>query len=156
MDGNFDLVISAAPAIWRYASSTRIVSCRVRRLPAPSGRIVAAARQKMDDAGFRQRVSEGAQPVRPGRSRGGTCWHAHAVPWNGVSYFALDVNAPDQYRQLKARLDERASQTVFYLSVGPSLFPAIIDGLKLSGLNVRGKDRAGKAAGTRSGHIASD
>ena len=135
MDGNFDLVIFGGtgdlalrklyPALFRAECDACL---------HPSGRIVAAARQKMDDAGFRQRVSEALNRFVPDVVAAAPAG-ALTRFLERISYFALDVNAPDQYRQLKARLDERASQTVFYLSVGPSLFPAIIDGLKLCGLN---------------------
>ena len=135
MNGNFDLVIFGGtgdlalrklyPALFRAECDACLHA---------GGRIIAAARQKMDDAAFRDRVSEALNRFAPDIIKAAPDG-ALARFLARIAYFALDVNAPEQYRELKARLDERASQTVFYLSVGPALFPAIIDGLKTSGLN---------------------
>lgn len=97
----------------------------------PEGRIIAAARQQLDDAAFREKVSEALQRFVPDK------FEASAVEkfLSRLTYFSLDVNNVDQYKAMKRSLDERDSQTVFYLSVGPSLFPSIINGLQASGLN---------------------
>jgi glucose-6-phosphate 1-dehydrogenase len=97
----------------------------------PEGRIIAAARQQLDDAAFREKVSEALQRFVPDK------FEASAVEkfLARLTYFSLDVNNVDQYKAMKRSLDARDSQTVFYLSVGPSLFPSIINGLQASGLN---------------------
>ncbi|MGL5002583.1 MAG: glucose-6-phosphate dehydrogenase, partial [Casimicrobium sp.] len=96
-----------------------------------SGRIIAAARQQLDDAAFRQKVTEALKRFVPDKCEPKKLEKFLAR----LTYFPLDVNNHAQYAQMKRSLDERPSQTVFYLSVGPSLFPAIIDGLKAVGLN---------------------
>lgn len=96
-----------------------------------SGRIIAAARQQLDDVAFREKVSEALKRFVPDKCEPTLVERFLAR----ISYFSLDVNNVEQYKALKRSLDERDSQTVFYLSVGPSLFPAIINGLQASGLN---------------------
>jgi glucose-6-phosphate 1-dehydrogenase len=96
-----------------------------------TGRIIAAARQQLDDNAFREKVSEALKKFVPEK------FEAKLVEkfLARLTYFSLDVNNVEQYKAMKRSLDERDSQTVFYLSVGPSLFPAIIGGLQASGLN---------------------
>lgn len=132
MNTNFDLVIFGGtgdlamrklfPALFLADTDGRLHD---------AGRIIAAARQTLSDEDFRSKVSEALRihlPKPPAAAK-------LEKFLSRLSYFALDVNNPAQYSELKQSLDARDSQTVFYLSVGPTLFPPIISGLQSAGLN---------------------
>jgi glucose-6-phosphate 1-dehydrogenase len=135
MEGNFDLVIFGGTgdlALRKLYPALFLADCD-DRLHA-GGRIIAAARQTLDDEAFRTRVTEALQRFLPDvlKTARPECLARFLAR---LTYFSLDVNNVSQYQALKTSLDQRDSQTVFYLSVGPTLFPAIIGGLKTSGLN---------------------
>jgi len=135
MSSDFDLVIfggSGDLALRKLYPALFLADCD-GRLHA-GGRIIAAARQTLDDAAFRVKVSEALLRFVPEvvNQANGDCLRRFL---DRLSYFSLDVNNNAQYSTLKQKLDERDSETVFYLSVGPTLFPAIIGGLKAAGLN---------------------
>ena len=141
MECNFDLVIFGGTgdlALRKLYPALFLADCD-GRLHA-QGRIIAAARQTLDDVAFRAKVAEALQRFVP-KVAGATpavqtlrdeCLSRFLAR---LTYFSLDVNNSGQYESLKASLDKRDSQTIFYLSVGPTLFPAIIGGLKHAGLN---------------------
>jgi glucose-6-phosphate 1-dehydrogenase len=141
MESNFDLVIFGGTgdlALRKLYPALFLADCDGRL--HPQGRIIAAARQALDDDAFRAKVAEALQRFVP-KVAGATA-AALASREEGMSrflarltYFSLDVNNGAQYEALKRSLDVRDSQTIFYLSVGPTLFPAIIGGLKHAGLN---------------------
>ncbi len=135
MDTNFDLVIFGGTgdlALRKLYPALFLADCDDRL--HPQGRIFAAARHAMDDDAFRAKVAEALHRFVPEvvDSARANCLSRFLAR---LTYFSLDVNNGAQYETLKRSLDERSSQTVFYLSVGPSLFPAIISGLKRAGLN---------------------
>lgn len=147
MDSNFDLVIFGGTgdlALRKLYPALFLADCD-GRLHA-QGRIIAAARQNLDDAAFRAKVAEALQRFVPKVTGAATDAAAAERTQSArdaclsrflarLTYFSLDVNNNEQYVALKRSLDERDSQTIFYLSVGPTLFPAIIGGLKHAGLN---------------------
>ena len=141
MDSNFDLVIFGGTgdlALRKLYPALFLADCDGRL--NPSGRIIAAARQSLTDAEFRAKVSDALQRFVPKVTSTTPAVQAMRDAClsrflERLTYFALDVNNQSQYDALKRSLDERDSQTVFYLSVGPTLFPAIIGGLKTAGLN---------------------
>ncbi len=135
MDSNFDLVIFGGTgdlALRKLYPALFLADCDDRL--HPQGRIIAAARQTLDEATFRAKVSEALTRFVPELVQGARaeCLQRFLAR---LTYFALDVNDVNQYRDLKTSLDQRDSQTVFYLSVGPKLFAPIIGGLKQAGLN---------------------
>ncbi len=132
MNTNFDLVIFGGtgdlamrklfPALFLADTDARLHQ---------GGRIIAAARQALTDEEFRAKVSDALNRFLPKPPSAANLEKFLAR----LSYFALDVNNPVQYAEMKKSLDARDSQTVFYLSVGPTLFPPIINGLRSAGLN---------------------
>lgn len=135
MDNNFDLVIFGGTgdlALRKLYPALFMADCdgRLHR----EGRIIAAARQTLDDGAFRAKVSEALSRFIPEMVSTAGASRLEAF-LSRLTYFALDATNVEQYRALKASLDQRDSQTVFYLSVGPALFPAIVGGLQASGLN---------------------
>ena len=141
MESNFDLVIFGGTgdlALRKLYPALFLADCDGRL--HPQGRVIAAARQALDEGAFRAKVAEALQRFVP-KVTGGTAAAQTARDaclsrfLDRLTYFSLDVNDGAQFQALKKSLDERDSQTIFYLSVGPNLFTAIIKGLKSSGLN---------------------
>jgi glucose-6-phosphate 1-dehydrogenase len=135
MNSNFDLVIFGGTgdlALRKLYPALFLADCD-DRLHA-QGRIIAAARQTLDDNAFRAKVAEALRRFVPEVVDGARA-ECLSRFLSRLTYFSLDVNNNAQYEALKRSLDESDSQTVFYLSVGPTLFPAIIGGLKHAGLN---------------------
>jgi glucose-6-phosphate 1-dehydrogenase len=138
MDSNFDLVIfggSGDLALRKLYPALFLADCDGRL--HKQGRIIAAARQAMDDDAFRAKVAEALSRFAPEATDLDKAAQAQSLArfLSRLTYFSLDVNNGAQYEALKRSLDERESQTIFYLSVGPTLFPAIIGGLKHAALN---------------------
>jgi len=141
MESNFDLVIFGGTgdlALRKLYPALFLADCDGRL--HPQGRIIAAARQALDVDAFRAKVAEALQRFVP-KVSGGTAAAQTARDaclsrfLDRLTYFSLDVNDGAQFQDLKKSLDERDSKTIFYLSVGPTLFAAIINGLKRAGLN---------------------
>ena len=132
MNTNFDLVIFGGtgdlamrklfPALFLADTDGRLHE---------GGRIIAAARQSLTDAEFCAKVNDALTKFLPKPPSAINLAKFLAR----LTYFSLDVNNPVQYAEMKKSLDTRESQTVFYLSVGPTLFPPIINGLRSAGLN---------------------
>ena len=141
MDSNFDLVIFGGTgdlALRKLYPALFLADCdgRLHR----QSRIIATARQALDDDTFRAKVAEALQRFVPKVAAAAPAIQALRDECLSrflarLTYVSLDVHNHAQYVSLKATLNERDSQTIFYLSVGPTLFPAIIAGLKNAGLN---------------------
>jgi len=96
------------------------------------GRVICTARSEMDDAGFRQKLSEEVREHIPDAEFEEAVWQGFL---ERVHYRAVDVTSVEGYAPLVELLEGREEHVrVFYLSVAPSLFTAISDGVHEAGL----------------------
>lgn len=101
-------------------------------------RIIGCARTEMDDMAFRAMAREAISRHVPA---GHVETEALERFLSRLSYLRNDVSDAAGWEELKSALaaspDDRV--TVFYLSVGPSLFAPIVEGLAASGLSGKGR-----------------
>ncbi len=104
----------------------------------PEVRLLGVARSHLSDDAFHKRLFQGVEAYA--RFHPGLCerWPLFE---GRVSYMEGDYGDPQTYRRLAERLAEidaeagtRANR-LFYLSIPPSLYPVVIEQLRLSGLN---------------------
>lgn len=97
----------------------------------PEGlRIVATARSKLDDEGFRKLAGEALDSAIDAERRTPA---AVAQFLARLSYVPLDASQPQGFDALKAAVGDTQDLSIF-LSTAPSLFEATIAGLQASGL----------------------
>jgi len=93
--------------------------------------IVAAARSEMDDDAFRRMVRDALGKRAPDTVASGAADRLLAR----TTYVAVDVTQPEDLKRLGARLAElNIKRPLYYLSVSPSLYSAICQGLLAAGL----------------------
>ncbi|TRW15372.1 glucose-6-phosphate dehydrogenase [Glacieibacterium frigidum] len=93
-------------------------------------RIVATARSKLDDAGFREMAGEALESAIDAERRTPA---AVAQFLARLSYVPLDASQPQGFDALKAAVGDTPDLSIF-LSTAPSLFEPTIAGLQASGL----------------------
>jgi glucose-6-phosphate 1-dehydrogenase len=93
--------------------------------------IIAAARSPMDDDAFRRMVRDALSKRAPDTVASGAADRLLAR----TAYVAVDVTHPDDLKRLGARMAElKVHRPLYYLSVSPSLYSAICQGLLAAGL----------------------
>ncbi|MGZ3280092.1 MAG: glucose-6-phosphate dehydrogenase [Caulobacteraceae bacterium] len=101
----------------------------------PAMPIVAAARSAMDDDAFRALVREALQKRAPETVASGAADRLLAR----TVYAAIDVTHADELKRLGERMAElNIAHPLYYLSVSPSLYTAICQGLLAAGLTADG------------------
>ena len=96
------------------------------------GRIIGVARSDMDTDAFRQMLNESAREHISDADFDEARWHEFL---QRVHYLAVDVTDPSSYAGLIELLKGREDRVrVFYLSVAPSLFTQISEGVMNAGL----------------------
>lgn len=96
------------------------------------GRIICAARSELDTEGFRKFLEEESKQHIDADHFDEDQWQAFL---QRVLYLKIDVTDQSDYANLKALLEGRETHVrVFYLSVAPSLFTAITEGVNEAGL----------------------
>jgi len=96
------------------------------------GRLIGAARSDYDDERFRAWVDAQVRAHIPDDQFEASVWKRFL---SRIEYLPLDVTSQDDYAALGKRLVGREGhERVFYLSVAPSLFGAITDGVHEAGL----------------------
>jgi glucose-6-phosphate 1-dehydrogenase len=131
---SFDLVLfgGTGDLTWRKLMPALFQAFRHGKLPE-GGRILAVARDERSDAEYRDYirgkfagVDEAKQPNDDEYARFAEMLH----------YRRMDLSQPEDYRGLKAWVDERgASTVVLFLATSPHLFPVICAQLGQAGLN---------------------
>ena len=131
---SFDLVLfgGTGDLTWRKLMPALFQAFRHGKLPE-GGRILAVARDERSDAEYRDYirarfagVEEAKQPSDEEYARFAGMLH----------YRRMDLSQPEDYRGLKAWVDERgASTVVLFLATSPHLFPVICAQLGQAGLN---------------------
>ena len=97
--------------------------------------VIAAARTPMDDEAFRALVREALEARAPETILSGAADRLLAR----TRYLALDVTRPQELKGLGALMAERGiARPLYYLSVSPSLYSAICQGLLAAGLTGEG------------------
>jgi glucose-6-phosphate 1-dehydrogenase len=97
----------------------------------PALPIVGAARSAMDDEAFRALVREALQKRAPETVASGAADRLLAR----TTYVAVDVTHPGELKRLGERIAElKIARPLYYLSVSPSLYTAICQGLLAAGL----------------------
>jgi glucose-6-phosphate 1-dehydrogenase len=93
--------------------------------------ILAVGRSAMDDGAFRALVREALEKRAPETVANGAADRLLAR----TCYIAANVNHPDELKPLGARMTELGvARPLYYLSVSPSLYSAICQGLLAAGL----------------------
>ena len=130
----FDLVFfgGTGDLVWRKLIPALFQAFRHGTLPE-GGRIIGVGRDELDDAQYRQNIRAKFENVegdkRPSREE----FERFAAL---LCYVRMDLSRPQDYAVLKARLAERATETVvMYLSTAPTLFTTICEQLAASGMN---------------------
>ena len=101
----------------------------------PALPIVGAARTQMDEDAFRRMVRDTLVRRAPDTVASGAADRL----LNRTAYVAVDVTRPDELKQLGARMaDLGVRRPLYYLSVSPSLYSAICQGLMAAGLSGEG------------------
>jgi glucose-6-phosphate 1-dehydrogenase len=101
-----------------------------QRLPARFA-VVGVARTAMSDDQFREQFQESLREF----ADVGSADEATRSLQAQMSYVAGEMNDPDLYRRLAARLAEIGAEGVlYYLAVPPSAYGTIVDGLEAAGL----------------------
>ncbi len=102
-----------------------------KQLPE-DGRIIATARSDMDSDGFRALLGSDVRQHIDDQDFDAEAWQAFL---ERVYYYPVDVTNPDSYQPLVDALAGREEHVrVFYLSVAPSLFTQITNGVHAAGL----------------------
>ncbi len=96
------------------------------------GRIIGAARSDYDSVAFRTWIDQEVRQYIPKDQLDEAEWGRFL---KRIEYLKVDVTAQDDYRKLGEMLAGREEHVrAFYLSVAPSLFGAITDGVHAAGL----------------------
>jgi glucose-6-phosphate 1-dehydrogenase len=95
----------------------------------PQLKIVATARSDFDDKAFRNFAREALEKYLPAERRG-----SFATFLNRLSYQPLDATKPEGYVKLAKKVGNANKGLAIFLSTAPSLFEAMIAGLKAGGL----------------------
>ena len=140
---SFDLVIfgGTGDLAWRKLMPALFQAFRHGKLPA-GGRIVAVARDPLDDAGYRRWLRERVADIDTAKRPS----DAEFAGFSQLLHFLrMDLGAGDDYARLRAWLDARADGSrgrdgpadtiVFYFATAPRLFPVICEQLGAAGLN---------------------
>lgn len=102
-----------------------------KQLPE-DGRIIATARAQMDSDSFRAMLDSDVRQHIDDHDFNAEAWR---VFLERVYYYPVDVTDPDSYQPLVDALAGREEHVrVFYLSVAPSLFTQITNGVHAAGL----------------------
>ncbi|HEY4031043.1 MAG TPA: glucose-6-phosphate dehydrogenase [Caulobacteraceae bacterium] len=97
----------------------------------PAMPIIGAARSAMDDDAFRALVREALEKRAPETVASGAADRLLAR----TSYVAVDVTLPEELKRVGERMAElKVERPLYYLSVSPSLYSAICQGLLAAGL----------------------
>jgi len=104
----------------------------------PEIRLLGVARRPLSDEAFRKQLFQGVEAYA--RFHPGLCerWPLFE---GRVSYLEGAYDDPQTYHRLTQRLDDIDAQAgtranrLFYLAVPPSLYPVVVEQLRLSGLN---------------------
>ncbi|MCZ6533252.1 MAG: glucose-6-phosphate dehydrogenase [SAR324 cluster bacterium] len=113
---------------------------RERLLPGGFA-MLGTANRDMDDKAFRQEMKESCDRFARRRPVDASLWKGFS---NSLYYEQGNFGDPAFYQALKARLEAIRGKTgippntLFYLSVPPSVFPMIVDNLRTAGLVTRG------------------
>ncbi|MCZ6557708.1 MAG: glucose-6-phosphate dehydrogenase [SAR324 cluster bacterium] len=113
---------------------------RERLLPGGFA-MLGTANRDMDDKAFRQEMKESCDKFARRRPVDASLWKGFS---NSLYYEQGNFGDPAFYQALKARLEAIRGKTgippntLFYLSVPPSVFPMIVDNLRTAGLVTRG------------------
>ncbi|MGE5451392.1 MAG: glucose-6-phosphate dehydrogenase [Acidobacteriota bacterium] len=131
---SFDLVFfgGTGDLTWRKLMPSLFQAWRHGKLPR-DGRILAVARDVIDDAGYRQwlqdRLQEAESAKRPTQEE----FSQFSAQ---IHYLRMDLSVAGDYLKLKDWLAQReADTTVMYLATSPHLFPTICEQLGACGLN---------------------
>lgn len=131
---SFDLVFfgGTGDLTWRKLMPSLFQAWRHGKLPR-DGRILAVARDNIDDAGYRlwlqERLQEADSAKRPSEEEFN---HFSAQ----IHYLRMDLSVAADYDKLKGWLTQRqVDTTVMYLATSPHLFPIICEQLGACGLN---------------------
>ena len=102
-----------------------------KQLPE-DGRIIATARSDMDSDGFRALLDSDVREHIDDQDFDAEAWQAFL---ERVYYYPVNVTNPESYQPLVDALAGREEHVrVFYLSVAPSLFTQITNGVHAAGL----------------------
>jgi len=129
----FDLILFGATGDLSVRSLLPAFYFRLREGSFPDdGQVIGAARSDYTDESFRAWVDEAVRPYIPDDQFEPEMWQRFLAR---IQYLPLDVTTQDDYDELGRRLAGREEHArVFYLSVAPSLFGAITDGVHAAGL----------------------
>jgi len=130
----FDLVFfgGTGDLTWRKLMPALFQAFRHGKLP-PDGRILAVARDELNDERYRAWLKERFQDVVYAKRPTDEEFERFA---RLVHYRRMDLSQPDHYRHLRDWLAERASDpVVLYLATSPHLFTVVCEQLGAAGLN---------------------
>jgi len=117
------------PALYRLAYDRRLM---------PAFAIIGISRTRMTDDEFRKRMRSAMEEFLTETPFDASLWSSFGA---GLHYIPGDVNDPETYRALGARLEQIGSQqqtggnVLFYLSTQPSQYAAVARGLGAAGLD---------------------
>lgn len=130
----FDLVFfgGTGDLVWRKLMPALFQAFRHGTLPE-GGRIIGVGRDDLNDQQYRDNIQAKFAQV-DGDKRPSDDEFARFAAL--LCYVRMDLSKPEDYAALKARLDERRTDSVvMYLSTAPSLFTTVCEQLAACGLN---------------------
>jgi glucose-6-phosphate 1-dehydrogenase len=130
----FDLVFfgGTGDLVWRKLMPALFQAFRHGTLPE-GGRIIGVGRDDLNDQQYRDNIQAKFAQV-DGDKRPSDDEFARFAAL--LCYVRMDLSKPEDYAALKARLDERRTDSVvMYLSTAPSLFTTVCEQLAVCGLN---------------------
>jgi glucose-6-phosphate 1-dehydrogenase len=131
---SFDLVLfgGTGDLAWRKLMPALFQAFRHGTLPE-GGRIIGVARDKLDDAQYRELIRARFDDVELAKRPTPEEFDRFA----GLLHFLpLDLSRPDDYKRLADMLRERRADTVvMYLATAPDLFTKVVEQLAAAGLN---------------------
>jgi glucose-6-phosphate 1-dehydrogenase len=131
---SFDLVFfgGTGDLTWRKLMPSLFQAWRHGTLP-PGGRILAVARDTLDDEAYRAWLYERLQEVEEAKRPSPEAFAAFSQQ---VHYLRMDLSRAEDYGLLQQWLCRGdAATVVFYLATGPQLFPVVCERLGAAGLN---------------------
>lgn len=131
---SFDLVLfgGTGDLTWRKLMPALFQAYRHGKLP-PRGRILAVARDELDDEQYRHWLGARLQEVDINKRPNDEEFAGFAAL---LHFRRMDLSQPSHYARLKEWLEEgQADTVVLYLATSPHLFPLICEQLGHSGLN---------------------
>ncbi|MDE2593452.1 MAG: glucose-6-phosphate dehydrogenase [Burkholderiales bacterium] len=131
---SFDLVFfgGTGDLTWRKLMPSLFQAWRHGKLPR-DGRILAVARDGIDDQGYRQWLQERLQEADSAKRPSQEEFNQFSAQ---IHYLRMDLSIAADYLKLKDWLTQRqADTTVMYLATSPHLFPIICQQLGACGLN---------------------